>query len=104
ISRTEIFGPVAPITVFDSEDEAIRMANDTEMGLVGYVYTQDLDKAARFSAQLEAGMIGINTGIVSNPSAPFGGIKQSGLGREGGRMGIDEFLENKYTAIPLPQA
>ncbi|GAP60759.1 succinate-semialdehyde dehydrogenase [NADP(+)] GabD [Arthrobacter sp. Hiyo1] len=102
ISRTEIFGPVAPITVFDTEDEVIHLANDTEWGLVGYVFTQDLDKAARFSAALEVGMVGVNTGIVSNPAAPFGGVKQSGLGREGGRVGIDEFLEYKYTAIPVP--
>ncbi|WP_138417044.1 NAD-dependent succinate-semialdehyde dehydrogenase [Sinomonas gamaensis] len=103
ISRTEIFGPVAPISVFDSEDEVLRMANDTEWGLVGYVFTQDLDKAARFSAELEVGMVGVNTGIVSNPAAPFGGVKQSGLGREGGRVGIDEFLEYKYAAIPVPK-
>lgn len=101
LNSTEIFGPVAPITVFDSEDEVLRLANDTEWGLVGYVFTQDLDRAARFSAELEVGMVGINTGVVSNPSAPFGGIKQSGLGREGGRVGIEEFLEYKYTAIPF---
>jgi succinate-semialdehyde dehydrogenase/glutarate-semialdehyde dehydrogenase len=100
MSRTEIFGPVAPITVFDTEDEVIRMANDTEWGLVGYVFTQDVDLAARFSGELEVGMVGVNTGVVSNPAAPFGGIKQSGLGREGGRVGIDEFLEYKYTAVP----
>jgi succinate-semialdehyde dehydrogenase/glutarate-semialdehyde dehydrogenase len=101
LNSTEIFGPVAPITVFDSEDEVLRLANDTEWGLVGYVFTQDLDQAARFSAELEVGMVGINTGVVSNPAAPFGGVKQSGLGREGGRVGIEEFLEYKYTAIPV---
>jgi succinate-semialdehyde dehydrogenase/glutarate-semialdehyde dehydrogenase len=101
MSRTEIFGPVAPIIVFDTEDEVIRMANDTDWGLVGYVFTQDLDLAARFSTELEVGMVGVNTGIVSNPAAPFGGIKQSGLGREGGRVGIAEFLEYKYTATPV---
>jgi succinate-semialdehyde dehydrogenase / glutarate-semialdehyde dehydrogenase len=101
ICRTEIFGPVAAITVFDTEDEVIAMANDTDWGLVGYVFTQDLDVAARFSAALEVGMVGVNTGVVSNPAAPFGGIKQSGLGREGGQVGIDEFLEYKYTAIPV---
>jgi succinate-semialdehyde dehydrogenase/glutarate-semialdehyde dehydrogenase len=101
LNSTEIFGPVAPITVFDSEDEVLRLANDTEWGLVGYVFTQDLDRAARFSAELEVGMVGINTGVVSNPAAPFGGVKQSGLGREGGRVGIEEFLEYKYTAIPF---
>jgi succinate-semialdehyde dehydrogenase/glutarate-semialdehyde dehydrogenase len=101
LTSTEIFGPVAPITVFDTEDEVIPWANDTEWGLVGYVFTQDVDRAARFSAALEVGMVGVNTGVVSNPAAPFGGIKQSGLGREGGRVGIDEFLEYKYTAIPM---
>jgi succinate-semialdehyde dehydrogenase/glutarate-semialdehyde dehydrogenase len=99
LMSTEIFGPVAAITPFDSEDEVLRLANDTEWGLVGYVFTESLEKATRFSAELEVGMVGVNTGIVSNPAAPFGGIKQSGLGREGGKVGIDEFLEYKYTAI-----
>ena len=98
---TEIFGPVAAISSFDGEDEVIRRANDTPWGLVGYVFTQDVDKAMRFSAALEVGMVGLNTGLVSNPAAPFGGIKQSGLGREGGKIGIEEFLEYKYTAIPV---
>lgn len=98
---TEIFGPVAAITVFDTDDEVIRRANDTPWGLVGYVFTTSLNRAERFSRDLEVGMVGINTGIVSNPAAPFGGIKQSGLGREGGRIGIDQFLEYKYTAIPI---
>jgi succinate-semialdehyde dehydrogenase/glutarate-semialdehyde dehydrogenase len=101
LMSTEIFGPVAAISTFDAEDEVIRRANDTPWGLVGYVFTQDVDKALRFSAALEVGMVGLNTGIVSNPAAPFGGIKQSGLGREGGRIGIEEFLEYKYTAIPV---
>ncbi|HEX4816888.1 MAG TPA: NAD-dependent succinate-semialdehyde dehydrogenase [Nonomuraea sp.] len=101
MNSTEIFGPVAPIAVFDTEEEVIQRANDTQWGLVGYVFTRDLDKAAWFSAELEVGMVGVNTGVVSNPAAPFGGIKQSGLGREGGRVGIDEFLEYKYTAIPI---
>ncbi len=96
---TEIFGPVAAVTAFDSEDEAVRMANDTAWGLVGYVFTENMDKALRFSKALEVGMVGLNTGLVSNSAAPFGGIKQSGLGREGGKIGIDEFLEYKYTAI-----
>jgi len=98
---TEIFGPVAAISAFDGEDDVIRRANDTPWGLVSYVFTQDVDKAMRFSAALEVGMVGLNTGIVSNPAAPFGGIKQSGLGREGGKIGIEEFLEYKYTAIPV---
>lgn len=104
LNRTEIFGPVAPVSIFDTEDEAIQRANDTDSGLVGYVFTRDLDKANRFSRALEVGMVGINTGIVSNPAAPFGGIKQSGIGREGGNVGIDEFLEYKYSAMPaLPR-
>ena len=100
LMTAEIFGPVAPIVVFDDEDEAIRIANDTEWGLVGYLFTQDIDRALRLGEELEVGMVGLNTGLVSNPAAPFGGIKQSGLGREGGRVGIDEFLEYKYLAIP----
>jgi succinate-semialdehyde dehydrogenase/glutarate-semialdehyde dehydrogenase len=101
LMSTEIFGPVAAITPFDSEDEVLRLANDTEWGLVGYVFTENMDKALRFSAELEVGMVGLNTGLVSNPAAPFGGVKQSGLGREGGKIGIEEFLETKYTAIAI---
>ncbi len=101
LASEEIFGPVAPITAFDSEDEAIAAANDTEFGLVSYVYTSDLKRALRVSERLEAGMIGLNQGLVSNPAAPFGGIKQSGLGREGGTVGIEEFLETKYIAVAL---
>ncbi|MGH3437839.1 MAG: NAD-dependent succinate-semialdehyde dehydrogenase [Sciscionella sp.] len=97
----EIFGPVAPITVFDEEADAVTAANNTEYGLVSYLFTTDLDRALRVSEQLEAGMIGLNAGVVSNPAAPFGGVKQSGLGREGGRVGIDEFLETKYIAVPV---
>ncbi|NWL34267.1 NAD-dependent succinate-semialdehyde dehydrogenase [Paenarthrobacter nitroguajacolicus] len=101
LMSTEIFGPVAAITAFDSEEEVLQQANDTEWGLVGYVFTESMDKALRFSTELEVGMVGINTGLVSNPAAPFGGVKQSGLGREGGKIGIDEFLEYKYTAIAV---
>ena len=101
LMSTEIFGPVAAITPFDNEDEVLRIANDTEWGLVGYVFTENMDKALRFSAELETGMVGLNTGLVSNPAAPFGGVKQSGLGREGGKIGIEEFLETKYTAIAV---
>lgn len=100
LASAEIFGPVAPIHVFDDEDEMIARANDTDAGLVAYLYSQDIDRALRLSDRLEAGMVGVNTGLVSNPAAPFGGIKQSGIGREGGRVGIDEFLEYKYLAIP----
>ncbi|RJQ83088.1 NAD-dependent succinate-semialdehyde dehydrogenase [Amycolatopsis panacis] len=101
LAAEEIFGPVAPITPFDTEDEAVAKANDTEFGLVSYLFTADLKRALRVSERLEAGMIGLNQGIVSNPAAPFGGIKQSGLGREGGTVGIDEFLETKYIAVSL---
>jgi len=99
LAHEEIFGPVAPISVFDEEDAAVAAANDTEFGLVSYLFTENLDRALRVSERLESGMIGLNTGLVSNPAAPFGGIKQSGLGREGGSFGIDEFLETKYVAI-----
>jgi len=99
MTREEIFGPVAPISVFDSEDEAVAAANDTDFGLVSYVYTSDLRRALRVCERLETGMIGLNQGMVSNPAAPFGGVKQSGIGREGGTVGIDEFLEIKYVAI-----
>ncbi|PRX49131.1 succinate-semialdehyde dehydrogenase/glutarate-semialdehyde dehydrogenase [Prauserella shujinwangii] len=101
MAAEEIFGPVAPISVFDTEEEALAAANDTEYGLVSYVYTNDLKRALRVCERLEAGMVGLNQGIVSNPAAPFGGIKQSGLGREGGTVGIDEFLETKYIAVNL---
>ncbi|WP_433420981.1 NAD-dependent succinate-semialdehyde dehydrogenase [Microtetraspora malaysiensis] len=100
LMSTEIFGPVAPVIPFDDEEEAVRLANDTEWGLVGYVFTRDIDRAFRLGDALEVGMVGMNTGLVSNPAAPFGGVKQSGLGREGGRVGIEEYLECKYLAIP----
>ncbi|MFE5837471.1 NAD-dependent succinate-semialdehyde dehydrogenase [Arthrobacter sp. NPDC056493] len=96
----EIFGPVAPVIPFDTEEEAILRANDTPFGLVGYLFTQDVDRGFRVGEALEVGMLGLNTGIVANAAAPFGGVKASGLGREGGRLGIDEFLEYKYMAIP----
>jgi succinate-semialdehyde dehydrogenase/glutarate-semialdehyde dehydrogenase len=101
LTREEIFGPVAPVFTFDTEDEAVAAANDTEYGLVSYLFTQDLKRGLRVSERLEAGMIGLNQGVVSNPAAPFGGVKQSGLGREGGTVGIDEFLEIKYIAVSL---
>jgi succinate-semialdehyde dehydrogenase/glutarate-semialdehyde dehydrogenase len=99
LTREEIFGPVAAITVFDTEDEAVAAANDTEYGLVSYLFTENLTRSLRMAERLEAGMIGLNTGLVSNPAAPFGGIKESGLGREGGSVGIEEYLETKYVAI-----
>ena len=97
--KEEIFGPVAPVRGFASEDDAIAQANDTEFGLVAYVYTGDLGRAFRVMERLEYGMVGLNQGMVSNPAAPFGGIKQSGFGREGGYEGIQEYLETKYCAI-----
>ena len=99
--REEIFGPVAPVRSFDDEDEAIAAANDTEYGLVAYLYTSDLKRALRVSEKLETGMVGLNQGMVSNASAPFGGIKQSGFGREGGPEGIREYVETKYVAVNL---
>jgi succinate-semialdehyde dehydrogenase / glutarate-semialdehyde dehydrogenase len=99
--REEIFGPVAPVRGFADEDEAIAAANDTEFGLVAYVYTSNLKRALRVVERLETGMVGLNQGMVSNPAAPFGGIKQSGFGREGGPEGIEEYLETKYVAINL---
>ncbi|GAA2352416.1 NAD-dependent succinate-semialdehyde dehydrogenase [Saccharopolyspora halophila] len=95
----EIFGPVAPITTFTDEREVIDAANNTEYGLVAYLYTRDLQRGLRVTEALETGMVGLNQGLVSNPAAPFGGVKASGLGREGGKVGIDEFLETKYVAI-----
>jgi succinate-semialdehyde dehydrogenase/glutarate-semialdehyde dehydrogenase len=99
--REEIFGPVAPVKGFGSEEEAIAAANDTEYGLVAYVFTRDIKRALRVCEGLETGMIGLNQGMVSNAGAPFGGVKQSGVGREGGREGIDEYLETKYVAVNL---
>ena len=101
VLREEIFGPVAPIASFASEEEAIAAANDTEYGLVAYVFTRDLKRALRVCEGLETGMIGLNQGMVSNAGAPFGGVKQSGIGREGGNEGIDEYLETKYVAVNL---
>ncbi|PJK21713.1 NAD-dependent succinate-semialdehyde dehydrogenase [Mycolicibacterium goodii] len=101
MARQEIFGPVAPLTPFDTEEEAVAAANDTEYGLVAYVFTNDLRRALRVAEALETGMVGLNQGVVSNPAAPFGGVKQSGLGREGGAVGIDEFLETKYVGIKM---
>jgi succinate-semialdehyde dehydrogenase / glutarate-semialdehyde dehydrogenase len=101
--RTEIFGPVAPVTEFETEEQVLSWANDTEHGLVAYVYTTNLDRGLRVSEALQTGMVGLNRGVVSNPAAPFGGVKQSGLGREGGRAGIEEFLETKYVALGAPE-
>ncbi|MDQ3587017.1 MAG: NAD-dependent succinate-semialdehyde dehydrogenase [Actinomycetota bacterium] len=99
--KEEIFGPVAPVKGFSSEEEAVAAANDTELGLVSYVYTSDLKRALRVCEGLQTGMIGLNQGLVSNAGAPFGGVKQSGVGREGGNEGIAEYLETKYVAVNL---
>ena len=101
INIEEIFGPVAPITTFETEEEAITRANATEYGLSSYVYTRDLARTLRLAEALEFGMIGVNTGLVSNPAAPFGGVKSSGFGREGGFEGIEEYLETTYVALPM---
>ncbi len=100
INQVEIFGPVAPITTFATEDEAVERANATEYGLTSYVYTRDLSRTIRLAESLEFGMVGVNTGLVSNPAAPFGGVKASGFGREGGFEGIDEYLDTTYVSLP----
>ena len=104
ILAEEVFGPVAPIVTFTDEDDAIAMANDTEFGLVAYAYTNDLSRSVRLTERIESGMLGVNVGVVSNPAAPFGGVKQSGLGREGGFEGIEEYLETRYAGIADPYA
>ncbi|MCY4725069.1 NAD-dependent succinate-semialdehyde dehydrogenase [Nocardioides sp. STR2] len=101
VLREEIFGPVAPISTFTDDEEAVRRANDTEYGLVAYVFTRDHSRVLEVSEALEFGMVGVNTGIVSNPAAPFGGVKHSGFGREGGFEGIEEYLETKYVGSAL---
>jgi succinate-semialdehyde dehydrogenase / glutarate-semialdehyde dehydrogenase len=101
VLHEEIFGPVAPVTTFESEEDAIARANDTEYGLVAYVFTRDIKRAIRVCEGLETGMVGLNQGMVSNAGAPFGGVKQSGIGREGGKEGLEEFLETKYVAVNL---
>ena len=104
ILREEIFGPVLAIVPFDTEDEAVAIANDTEYGLVSYVFTEILSRGQRMIDKLETGMMGLNVGVVSNAAAPFGGWKMSGLGREGGAEGIHEYLQTKYTLTANPYA
>jgi succinate-semialdehyde dehydrogenase / glutarate-semialdehyde dehydrogenase len=104
ILQEEIFGPVLTITKFSTEDEAVRLANSTDYGLVAYVFTEDLRRGQRMVERLETGMMGLNVGVISNASAPFGGIKMSGIGREGGFEGIHEYLSPKYTMTPDPFA
>ena len=101
ILKEEIFGPVAPIVITNSDEEAITLANATEFGLIAYVYSGDLKRAIRTAEALESGMVAINKGVISDPAAPFGGVKQSGLGREGGFAGIEEFLETKYIGVEI---
>jgi succinate-semialdehyde dehydrogenase / glutarate-semialdehyde dehydrogenase len=96
IAREEVFGPVAPVFRFHTVEEAIRMANDTEYGLAAYFYSRDVARCWRVAEALEYGMVGINEGIISTEVAPFGGVKESGFGREGSRYGMDEYLEMKY--------
>jgi succinate-semialdehyde dehydrogenase/glutarate-semialdehyde dehydrogenase len=100
INDVEIFGPVAPITTFTDEKEAVERANATEYGLVSYVYTRDVGRTVRLAESLDFGMVGVNSGLVSNPAAPFGGVKASGFGREGGFEGIEEYLDTTYVALP----
>jgi len=95
----EIFGPVASVILFDNEDEVIAAANDTEYGLAAYVFTEDLRRGLRVAERLESGMVALNRGLVSDPAAPFGGVKQSGLGREGAHQGLLDFTETKYIAV-----
>ena len=96
VAKEETFGPLAPLFRFETDDEAIQMANDTEFGLASYFYSRDIGRIWRAAEALECGMVGINTGLISNEVAPFGGVKQSGLGREGSHYGIDDFVETKY--------
>ena len=97
----EVFGPVAPVVLFDTDEEGLKLANDTDYGLISYVYSEDLKRAIRFAEAMESGMVAINRGMISDPAAPFGGVKQSGLGREGGFDGIHEFLQTKYIGVEI---
>ena len=99
VARDETFGPLAPLFRFDTEDEAIALANDTEYGLAAYFYSRDVGRVWRVSEKLEYGIVGVNAPIISTEVAPFGGIKESGLGREGSRYGIDDFVELKYVRL-----
>jgi succinate-semialdehyde dehydrogenase / glutarate-semialdehyde dehydrogenase len=101
LTKNEVFGPVAPIVVFEDEDEGVRMANDTEYGLISYVYAKDPGTGVKLARRMESGMVAVNRGLASDPAAPFGGMKESGLGREGGFAGIHEFLETQYFAVDL---
>ena len=101
VTKEETFGPVAPLFRFKTEEDAIRLANDTEFGLASYFYARDLSRVTRVSEALEYGIVGINAGLISTAEAPFGGMKESGLGREGSKYGIDEYLEIKYLCMTV---
>jgi succinate-semialdehyde dehydrogenase/glutarate-semialdehyde dehydrogenase len=101
VLEEEIFGPVAPVVSFETEEEAVARANATEYGLIGYVFTRDINRALRVAEALDTGMVGLNQGVASNAAAPFGGVKQSGFGREGGAEGIDEYLSLKYVGVGM---
>jgi succinate-semialdehyde dehydrogenase/glutarate-semialdehyde dehydrogenase len=101
VAHEETFGPVAPVLRFDTEEQAIALANDSEFGLAGYFYSRDLGRVWRVAEALECGIVGINTGLISTEQAPFGGVKQSGVGREGSRYGIEDYLEIKYLCLGL---
>lgn len=100
--REEIFGPVAPVLTFSTEDEAVAMANATEYGLASYVFTENISRGLRIGDRLDFGLLGLNVGVISNAAAPFGGVKQSGLGREGGAEGIAEYTSTQYIGIESP--
>jgi succinate-semialdehyde dehydrogenase/glutarate-semialdehyde dehydrogenase len=99
VAANETFGPVAPLIAFETEDEAVSVANDTSAGLASYLYSRDLSRAWRVAERLDYGMVGLNTGTISDAAIPFGGVKQSGLGREGSRYGIDDYVELKYLSF-----
>ena len=101
VANEETFGPLAPLFKFDTEEEVIRRANDTIFGLASYFYARDIGRITRVQEQLEYGMVGVNTGLISNEMAPFGGVKQSGLGREGSKHGIDDYMEMKYVCLSI---
>ena len=101
ILKYEVFGPVAPIVTFQSDEEAIALSNDSDFGLISYLYSGDLSRAIRMAEAIDSGMVAINRGMISDPAAPFGGNKQSGLGREGGFDGIHEFLQTKYIGVEI---